>query len=811
MIPGNANPLLLASAAAADTAANITKSVRFNKADAAHLERTPSSAGNRKTWTFSMWFKHGNMNTDGGIFLNAQNGSTQNFANNFWILYHVNQLIVGDGSTDFAITEKLRDSSAWYHFVVACDTTQSTASDRLKVYINGVEASLTTDGRSSISQNSDTTFNSTFLHQIGNSGSWNNYGEGYYADMYLIDGSALDPTSFGAFDSSGVWQAAAYSGTFGTNGFHLFDFASESTVGHDSSGNENDFTATNISTTAGVGNDVLFDVPTNGTQSDTGAGGEVSGNYCTLNPLDKDSNVTLSNGNLDATTSSSAWSGVKGTLGVSSGKHYFEFTYGSGNSGRIFVGICSSDVVIDPSSNIQDDSTERAKGMLLFCDDGQTQLDNNSRASAGTTPASGDIIGVSFDLDGNTAQFYQNGSALGSIDISSSPLASTTVVPIAVVWQSGVNHSLNFGQRAWAYSAPSNHKALCTTNLPTPTIADGSDYFDIALYTGDGTSPRSITLPIAGDLLWMKARNDTASHQLVDTVRGNNAVLISNSANEERDLTTQSVGGGISSLSGTTAVITEGTGTNDNLNENNKTYVAWTWDAGSSTVSNTDGSITSQVRASATSGFSIVTYTGNGTDDATFGHGLSASPEMIWVKRRDSADDWFVYTLPTANNILKLNKTSAASGSSHFRTMSSSTFQLSGNADVNANNGTFVAYCFAPVAGHSQISTWVGNGSTDGPFVHTGFRPAFILYKASDAAEHWHIRDTARDPHNVTQNRLLPSSNIAEGGDADFNIDILSNGFKLRASNATQNQSGTTYVYYAVAENSFQANGGLAR
>ena len=799
MIPGNANPLLLASAAADAAAAGPTRSLRFNDGDSAYLSRTPSSAGNQKTWTISFWVKR----VKSGAYnpmIDAR--SPQNDSLVSLLFNSSDQFELGHYSFSSIKTSRVyRDFSSWYHIVLAVDTTQATASDRIKVYTNGVEeTSFATSTYPA--QNTTYNWNTASLHTINQAGSF--YGGQYLADIYAIDGSQLEPTSFGAYDDNGVWQAAAYSGTFGTNGFHLLDFANESTVGHDSSGNENDFTANNISTSAGAGNDVLFDVPTNGDQTDTGAGGEISGNYCVINPLSIPSqSVTLSNGNLDHTGAGTNVARV-GTIAIpSSGKWYWEITCNSGGSGAWLLGI-------------NGDTNSQAL-RLAYVSDARKYTDaGGGFSSYGASFTSGDVIGVAVDMDADTLTFYKNGSTQGTAFTSISS-GYTNIFPYFQTEHSGRGLSVNFGQRAWAYSAPSNHKALCTTNLPTPTIADGSTVMDIVLYAGNNDSPRDISgLSFQPDWVWIKSRTSGAAHAVGDSVRGANKNLLPNETSDEATgLIT-----GFNSDGFEINRLYDGA-TNGTVNGSGHNFVAWCWDAGTSTVSNTDGSITSSVRASATSGFSIVSYTGNGSSSATVGHLLGVAPEMVIIKGRETTNGWSVYHKSlTSNYVVQLNSTSAqfansatSGGGTGTPTSSVLTFDSgTSNVDnVNKSSNDFIAYCFASVAGFSQISSWEGNGSTDGPFVHTGFRPAFILYKASDAAEHWHIRDTAREPHNVTQNRLLPSSNIAEGGDADFNIDILSNGFKLRASNATQNQNGTTYIYYAVAENPFQANGGLAR
>ena len=321
-------------AAAAAVAANITKSLRFNSADSADLRRTPSSSSNRRTFTISFWVKRSKLGANQRVLSTATNDFIRFESNDTFLVFET--------FARLRTEQVFRDLSSWYHFVVAVDTTQSTASNRVKFYVNGAQI---TDFSTETypSQNADSPINFTTQHQIG-SGTVE-YFDGYLADFYLIDGSQLSATSFGAYDDNGVWQAIGYSGTFGTNGFHLLDFANESTVGHDSSGNNNDFTANNISTSAGAGNDVLFDVPVNGDQSDTGAGGEVSANYPTLSPIDNlDSGVTLSNGNLRAAVGSGTSSkNPRSTIFLNSGKWYWEMTV-SAKSTFLMAGIATSSV-----------------------------------------------------------------------------------------------------------------------------------------------------------------------------------------------------------------------------------------------------------------------------------------------------------------------------------------------------------------------------------------------------------------------------------------------------------------------------------
>jgi hypothetical protein len=245
------------------------------------------------------------------------------------------------------------------------------------------------------------------------------------------------------------------------------------------------------------------------------------------------------------------------------------------------------------------------------------------------------------------------------------------------------------------------------------------------------------------------------------------------------------------------------------VNDNGFTFARWCWDAGSSTVTNTQGSITSQVRANPSAGFSVVTYTGNSATDQTIGHGLGVVPGMVIVKSRGSTDPWVVYhTSLGATKFLYLNQTTGESiVAGYWGTPSSTTFGIKGGGWANNSNGVaMIAYCFAPVAGYSSFGSYTGNGSADGPFVYTGFRPRWVMTKASSSTGLWNLHDTTRSNSNPTSKLLWAdsSSNEVDYAGGDFTIDCLSNGFKARAATASLNSSGVTYIYYAVAENPFQ-------
>jgi hypothetical protein len=704
----------------------------------------------------------------------------------------------GSSSTLEALTTSVyRDPSAWYHVQIAVDTTQATGSNRLKLYINGVQVTAL-DIANYGSQNLDTYINATNAHYIGVWSTYSHYFDGYLADIYFIDGQALTPSSFTETDATtGQLIPKAFSGSYGSQGWHL-EFADNSsntatTLGKDTSGNGNNWTPNNLSVTAGAGNDSLVDVPTNGAQTDTGVGGEVRGNYCTWNPLSQSGSNTLSNGNLDVVIAASSTAVAVGTIGVSSGKWYWEVVATAMTTAGAMIGVADLSAAADnrgyPSPN----------GWYYYANSGQ-KYNNNTGASYGATYAVNDVIGIALDMDAGTLTFYKNGATQGVA--YSTGISGKTISPALNNGTGGGTQTYiaNFGQRPFAYTAPSGFKALCTANLPAPLVTKPNTVFDAITYTGNGSS-QSITTDFSPDFVWLKSRsNGTYSHYLFDIVRGNTQILSSNSTGAESPSSTS-----LTSFNSTGFTVGSDVGTNSN----GMPFIAWTWDAGSSTVTNTQGSITSSVRANATAGFSIVTYTGNGTNNATVGHGLGVAPRFLIGMDR-TGGNWQVWGANMNNGsfdcIMNLNTTDAlATGiTTRFRAASSTTFTIGTDGDINANGNTYVTYCFAPVVGYSSFGSYTGNGSSDGPFVYTGFRPAFVMLKESSASGNgWEIRDSMREPYNDSNRTiLLPNLSNAEITDA-FPIDFTSSGFKVRNTGGGSNNSGATYIYAAFAESPF--------
>jgi len=335
-----------------------------------------------------------------------------------------------------------------------------------------------------------------------------------------------------------------------------------------------------------------------------------------------------------------------------------------------------------------------------------------------------------------------------------------------------------------------------------PTINNGGQYMQAITYTGTG-STQTIAVGFQPDFVWIKSRSAATDHKLTDSVRGVTKALISDTTGAET-----------TDANGVTAFTSNGftIGSDSVYNTNAATYVAWCWKAGTTSASNTNGTITSTVSVGATQGFSVVTYTGNGTSGATVGHGLGVTPSMVILKSRSTATNWQVkHTSLNANQNLTLNATSAvdtAPGSGYVSAISSTTLTLlnggSAITNVNGSGTTYVAYCFSAVAGYSAFGSYTGNGSTDGPFVYLGFRPRFVMFKRTDSTGNWIIEDTSRELYN-SANRAALFSDVSDAESTSaFPTDILSNGFKLKNNGTGNNASGGTYIYAAFAENPFK-------
>ena len=771
----------------------LTKSLRLRSSASGYLNRTPTSSGSQTTFTLSSWIKRGIVNgstrniifssgssTTMSVDIYYQQGAT---VDTIWIEQW-------NGTQNYLIqtTGIYRDPSSWYHVVCVVDTTQATASNRLKIYINGTQATITATYPT---QNFAYPINtSSYSAKIGLGTQYSSqYFDGYMTDVYFIDGQSLTPSSFGSFSGTGgVWQPKAYSGTYGTNGFHLTftNTTSTTTLGYDTSGNSNNWTTNNISLTAGSTYDSMNDVPT--------LTSATASNYCVWNSNYNPQTAVITDGNLTLSTAgSSVRYGTYTTIGVSSGKFYWEITAGPLSTDGYEIGIVNSNKSLTSALGTDTNS-------YVYLSGGSTRT-NGTTVAYGATFTAGDVIGVAMDLNAGTLIFYKNGTSQGTA-FTSIPTATwfPTVADDNTGSTTGSSFYANFGQQPFTYTPPSGYNALNTYNLPTPSIAQGNKYMDATLYTGTLIA-QSITnaSSFQPDLVWIKSRSAATDHKLTDSVRGVTKALISDTTGAE---TTDTLGLTTFNSNGFTI------STDTNYNNSGATYVAWQWKAGGTSGSNTNGSITSTVSANTTSGFSVVTYTGTGAN-ATVGHGLGVAPSMVIVKKRSATGSWVVYhvALPNATYYLLVNSTNPQATSAtvwNSTAPTSSVFSIGTDTDVNASASTNVAYCFAPIAGFSAFGIYTGNGSTTGPFIYTGFQPKWILIKRSDTATtaSWDLYDTTRNPYNSANLFLNPNSSAVEGTATSLNA--LSNGFQLVSTLADLNASGGTYIYAAFASSPFK-------
>jgi hypothetical protein len=749
-----------------------SRSLRFRSSASAYISRTPATTTNRRTWTWSAWVKRGALGSVTRLF-SADNGAQQTLLR-FQADNTLQFQIYNSGvAAQIITTQVFRDPSAWYHIVAVMNTTDAASANRMVLYINGVQVTALSTA-SYPSQNYDAFVNQTILHSTSSSGTAE-YWDGYQTEVNFIDGAALTPSSFGTFNSYGVWQPITYGGSYGTNGFYLTfgDNTSTTTLGYDTSPQGNNWTTNNISLTAGVTYDSMLDVPT--LTSATVA------NYAVLNPIFTNgfSPLTLTNGNLTATSASGARLAL-GTMYATTDAYYFEAT-------------CTTVAAAGSRVGIRNDSTQR------FYDNSGNYFDGATSTAYGATYTTGDVIGVAFDLTNQTITFYKNNTSQGQK--TAIGLTGILVAPFVYADTSGV-WNLNFGQRPFSYTPPSGFVALNTYNLSTPTIPNGAVYMAATTYTGTGAT-QVVTNTVNGtamqpDWVWVKSRSAATDHKLTDVVRGVTKALISDTTGAETTDTN-----GLTAFGSTGFTL----GTDTVYNNSGATYVGWQWKANGAGVSNTNGTLTSTVSANTTAGFAVVTYTGTGAN-ATVGHGLGVAPSMIIFKSRTQASvDWPTYHISTGNDGgCNLNETAAkTTASTRFNntTPTSTVFSVGSAVQTNGSTQSMLAYVFAAVAGYSAFGSYTGNGSTDGPFVYTGFRPRFIMTHRTDGSgSNWIIFDTSRSPYNAAALALLPNSSAAEA--AEDPVDLLSNGFKIRATGNAFNTSGGTYIYACFAENPFK-------
>jgi len=784
----------------------IDQSLRFDDGSSQYLHWTPSSEGSQQKFTISVWVRRGNLAT----------GSSQNIfnpnpggdgANESQFMFNGSDKLQfydsGGNRGSLTTTQVFRDVGAWYHIVIAVDTTEAVASDRINMYINGeLVTAFDTEDYPALNAELGWGRNGS-INKIGVKayGSLSQWYDGYLAELYFIDGTQYAVSDFGETDDdTNQWKPIDASGlTFGTNGFYL-KFQDSAAFGDDSSGNTNDFTVVDVRV-----QDQMKDSPTN--------------SFCTLNPVvPAYGTLTFMQGNLEAIKTNS-WSGPLGTMGAASGKWYWEILpqQALGASGSGWQGI-----VGDNASRFWDGvDTPQGTAGILYNQAGNKDIEG-TQSTYGDTFTTGDIIGVALNMDDSEVTFYKNNVAQASgVAIAfSGDIANATFVTSASSLYNSTSY-FNFGSDSsfsgektaqgntdgngigdFYYAPPSGFKALCTSNLPTPSIKLPGKHFNTILWDGDGVSPTSMTgVGFQPDLVWSKARQDTWAHALADAVRGSENTIWANTTAADDDYY---IWGYVSAFDSDGFTVTAGASGIQAWNDSTDIFVAWNWlgDGVDGGTLNEDGSEPSQVNVNTTAGFSIATipsYSGN----ITFGHGLSAAPTCVIMKALTGIDQWTVghSGMGDWGKGLSLNNTAAED--------SNATFFNSTEPDASIVNlgawdagYTRVVYSFHSVEGYSKVDSYEGNGDADGTFIYTGFRPAFFLLKNSNTTDSWRLYDSKRLGFNVENELLVPNTNAIEG--SVVAVDFLSNGFKVRSSEGGINGSGNTVCYLAFAESPFK-------
>lgn len=816
-----------------------TQSLRLHDGDNASLSWTPSSAGNRKKWTFSTWLKRSTITnaSSGDQYIFSQTTGSNNNDSFIGLIFRGDDLDVTCASLEVLRTNaKFRDVGAWYHILWVLDTENSTASHRMRLYVNGDEiTSFSGDSRSNSQLNgTNMPILNNATHYIGKNGNntTQNF-DGYLAYTELVEGQALTPSDFTEV-KNGALIPKEYTGDHGTFGFRLeyketgdgSSSPSTSTIGADTKSNatKQHWNDNNLDTW----DSNLPDSPEN--------------KFCTMNSEINGygTNITMSEGNLAGTGTSGQYNNTLGTILMTSGKWYWEISSADFNNYDMLG------IAIETAIQTTDSTPYGQTGVVCYATQGADYVETASgSANIYTNFLASEIIGVAVDLDASprTVKFYNN-NTLQFTESLSSNFDDIGILPFFCIGNADTI-KVNFGQDSsfaglktaqgnqdensigdFYYTPPSGYLALCSSNLPEPTIGANSDtqavnHFGQLTYTGNGTSSSSTNNIRSGDtdvggeidfkpdFTWIKSRSNAQNHNLFDSNRGAGNVLFTNLEVNEAD---------------TSAFFTSFETNGFNLaqnggdtNFNNYTYVAWNWKAnGGTTSSNTDGNITTTVQANQTAGFSVITYTGQNAL-TTIGHGLGKKPAMIIVKQRtDDNTEWIVGHQGLSsdafgdNKFLKLEESSSVyTNSAVFgATPTTTAIQLTttGAGNLTATSKDFVAYCFAEIEGYSRFGSFTGNANADGgTYVYLGFRPAFLLVKNTNTTNSWRMWVDDGDG-NVEKNGVYPNGASVEDTPTNWYVDWLSNGFKVRGSQNEMNGSGNTIIYMAFGETFKYAN-----
>ena len=787
----------------------IERSLRCNRNDSASLSRTPSSAGNRKSWTFSTWVKRGKL-VNNEVFIAA--AGTGNSGWTEIIRFDPAGTLTFSTATANTVggrlttTDVYEDTASWYHIVCVWDSANSTASDRIRLYVNGSRVS-NFNNETLPSQNLDSLFfNNNVIHKIAVDTYANTkFFDGYIAETHFIDGQSLNPTAFGETGDYGEWKPIEYTGSYGSNGYYLDYKDSGAGLDNDKSGNNNNFTASNFRS-----DDRVLDTPTN--------------NFSVMNAMRPGCSNSFREGNLYLRDSGNAM-GVS-TMLPKTGKWYWEVDPQDRYAGTPEYGIATE--IINNQTEIGSGSS-RLDGVKINAYAGGNQITIYGTGSlhGSTGPWTSDYIwGFALDNDNGKLWISRNGDwthvlSGGNPSTATNPTASglpTAFPTFGYIGSDSTTYNayirVNFGADGtffgnqtsggysddngygdFKYEVPSGFLSICAKNLPEPDVVP-TEHFNTVLWTGNGTTGTNITnVGFAPSLTWLKGR-DIASdpHQLYDTVRGATKSLKANATDAE-----------ITRSTGLTAFGTDGftIGNHAYVNRNTSIYVSWNWKANGSGSSNTNGNITSTVSANQDAGFSVVKWTHDGgSNPRTIGHGLSKAPQFMLMKHINSTSNWYVMHQDLASTQeMELNNSAAVQNGSDFGSVAP-TASVFSTSTTGVSGRELIAYCWHEVEGYSSFGEFDGNNvNYDGPFIYTGFEPAFLLVKATHGSYSWMIADDKRSPNNFVSKIIYPNeSSVAEETWTSPPFLFTSNGFKINYNHPSINGSSGHYIYAAFAK-----------
>lgn len=811
----------------------IDQSARFNYVADNYLYRTPSSAGERKKFVISTWVKMGQfrLNTSNMMVFSCY----QDTSNQCYLSFESTERIifldkVGNDTRYKRWRHLFRDVSGWMHVHLVHDTTDATANDRYRLWINGVELTDVYQ-QSDPPQNRQAFINTNNKHWVGGFNNTSEY-RGAMAEFAFIGNQTYVPEGNTGEFKNGVWIPKNLSGLdfSGTNSFHL-DFANSSAFGNDVSGNDNDFTSNGFQT-----HDILLDTPTNNypIDNDLVAGARVGTASSILN-YDM---------GLFRTSDPSGYDSGKATIGLpKTGKWYFEVMPNTQRSNDP----PTSPVLGVGAANHEDDThyVGQPSGHfgVAFAPNSTTAYaysggyTGNSWNSGATNTLQSSIMQVAVDMDSGKIwvghnNVYKNQSGTnGDPANGTNPTDTLTAAELDLhnyQFQYGrlSNDSgrfatmyINFGQEgtlngnktggnaddngegSFVYSPPSGFLALCGNNLPEYAIdpANGDepkDHFECVTYSGNSTARDITSVGFQADLVWVKCRNVARYHNLVDSVRGDYKLLRSNRSDAE---TTANQTIDLGNANGFSLGTDSGS---DGVNKTGENYVAWCWKAGTSYTPTTTGGFSSpSASINTTAGFGIYKVTGSNSQ-SSFTHGLDKKPTLIIAKSTTGAYDWAVWHKDfsdTSNKILRMNTTDAlVTKTGIWNDITDTKIEVLSYGET-ASNGTYVYYVWHDVEGYMITGSYQGNSSAEGRFLYCGFKPKLWICKSTSATEPWMIMDSVRHPDNPNDSQLrieVANTEVNDGNGVDF----VSNGIKLRSAIGNWGTSGETYVWWAFAE-----------